>query len=281
MQSRSIMFLSILLFCLSSVHTKASDINVMTFNLRVPVDPYPNDWNSRLPRVIATIKNQHPDFLGVQEATPEMIADLRNELVDYRVLGRGRNTDEGGEGTQIFFKKDRWHLDKHDQGTLQLSPTPDIPGSNGWAMQWPRIFTWAHLQEKSTKKFIYVFNTHFPLIPHERDLSAQLLAKSISERKHKHDSVILTGDFNACDDEASMQYFLGKNNSPIVMKDTYRALRPDSKAGTFHAFGKTETCKIDYIYILGKVDILESTIIKEHENFASDHYAVTAKLGFK
>lgn len=274
-------FLFILLCCLSGLNAEASDIKVMTFNLRVPVDPYPNDWNSRRPRVIAIIKAQQPDFLGVQEATPEIIADLRKELPDYSVLGRGRNADEGGEGTQIFYKKARWNLDAHDQGTLQLSPTPEIPGSNGWAMQWPRIFTWAHLQEKRTRKFIYVFNTHFPLTPHERDLSAQLLAKSIAERKHKNDAAILTGDFNACEDEASMKYLLGQDGSPITMKDTYRVLHPDSKAGTFHAFGTIETCRIDYIYTLGSIKIFDSNIIKDHENFASDHYAVTAKIGLK
>lgn len=281
MKSYSNIFLFILLLSVLSFNAHATDINVMTFNLRIPIDPYPNDWNSRLPRIISIIKSQKPDFLGVQETTPEMLADLRRELSEYSVLGRGRNTDEGGEGTQIFYKTDRWKLDTHDHGTLQLSPTPEIPGSNGWAMQWPRIFTWAHLQEKRTKKFIYVFNTHFPLVPHERDLSSQLLAKSISERKIKHDSVILTGDFNACEDEASMKYLLGQNGSPIAMKDTFSVLHPDSKAGTFHAFGKTESCKIDYIYTLGSFKVLESTIVMDHENFASDHFAVTAKIQVK
>ncbi|GGY61893.1 endonuclease [Cellvibrio zantedeschiae] len=253
----------------------------MTFNLRVPVDPFPNDWNSRLPRVATIIKTHNPDVLGVQEATPEIIADLKKAFPEYDVIGRGRNVDEGGEGTQIFYKKDRFTLDKRDHGTLQMSPTPNVAGSNGWAMQWPRIFTWVHLQDKKTKKFIYVFNTHFPLKPHERDLSAELLAKTIAERKYKKHAAILTGDFNACEDEASMKYLLGQNGSPIATKDTYHQLHPDDKAGTFHAFGTTETCKIDYIYTLGKIEPLESTIIKERENFASDHYAVTAKIGFK
>lgn len=42
---------SLLLSTLSLV-SHAKEVKVMTFNLRVPIDPYPNDWNSRLPRVI-------------------------------------------------------------------------------------------------------------------------------------------------------------------------------------------------------------------------------------
>ncbi len=252
----------------------------MTFNLRVPIDPYPNDWSSRLPRVISIIKDQQPDFLGVQETTPEMLGDLRRELPEYMVIGRGRNTDEGGEGTQIFYKKNRWNIDKHDHGTLQLSPTPEIPGSNGWNMQWPRIFTWAHLKEKRTQKSIYIYNTHFPLLPQERDLSTKQISSAIAERKHKRSPVILMGDFNACESEYSMKYLLGEDDSPITMKDTYRLIHPISNAGTFHAFGKTETCKIDFIYALGKIRVLDANIINESEPFASDHLAVTTTLKF-
>jgi len=280
MQSWSRLFLVTIFYCLLTTHAQASDIKVMTFNLRVPIDPYPNDWNSRLPKVIDTIKAQQPDFLGVQEATPEIITDLRKAFPEYVAIGRGRDADGGGEGTQIFYKKARWKLDKRDHGTLQISPTPEIPGSNGWAMQWSRIFTWVHLHEKRTKKSLYVFNTHFPLKPDERYSSSQLLANFMSNRKHKKDPVILTGDFNACEDEASMKYLTGQHNSPIALQDTYHILHPESKAGTFHGFGKTETCKIDYIYTSSLFKVMNANIIDDHENFASDHYAVTATIDF-
>jgi endonuclease/exonuclease/phosphatase family metal-dependent hydrolase len=119
------------------------------------------------------------------------------------------------------------------------------------------------------------------LIPHERDLSVQLLAKYIFSRKHKVDLVILTGDFNACEGEASMNYLFGQDGSPIAMQDTYRALHPKSKVTTFHAFGKSiNECKIDYIYTLGKVNVIEADIITDPEGagFASDHYPVTANI---
>lgn len=280
MRFKPTLLIGTILCGLVAVHAVASDINAMTFNLRVPIDPAPYDWQSRMPRIISIVQNQKPDFVGVQEVTPEMLGDLRGALSGYEVVGRGRELGEKGEGTQILFLKNRWALDPQDHGTLQLSPTPDITGSNGWGMSWPRIFTWVHLREKKTGAFIYVFNTHFPLVAKERYLSVQLLAKAIAGRKHQRDPVILTGDFNACEDEASMTYLLGQGGSPITMKDTYRALHPDGKAGTFHDFGKTESCKIDYIYTLGDVEIISSDVIKESEKFSSDHYAVIAKLRF-
>ncbi|MES2822559.1 MAG: endonuclease/exonuclease/phosphatase family protein [Pseudomonadota bacterium] len=271
----------ILVFGFCDAHAKAVEIKVMTFNLRVPVDPVPNDWATRKPRVISIIKKESPDFLGVQEAVPQVVTDLANEFTQYQFIGRGRDADGRGEGTQIFYRKDRWRLNKLDQGTLQLSPTPDIPGSNAWGMQWPRIFTWALFHERNSGKSLYVFNTHFPLKPQERDLTVQLLANYISARKQQKTPVILTGDFNACEDEASIAYLLGQGASPIAMQDSYRILHPESKLTTFHAFGTdNDRCKIDYIFTLGEVDILQADIIQdpEGEGFASDHYAVTAKI---
>jgi endonuclease/exonuclease/phosphatase family metal-dependent hydrolase len=258
----------------------ASDITAMTFNLRIPVDPPPYDWQTRLPRIIAVIKHQQPDILGVQEVTPAMRQDLQAALEGYAFVGRGRELGGEGEGTYIVFSKARWELDADDQGTRQLSSTPDLVGSNDWGMKWPRIFTWAHLRDKKSGKFIYVFNTHFPLEPKERDLSVQLLAKAIAERKQIADPVILTGDFNACADEASMRYLLGEGDSPIAMRDTYQVLHPAAKAETFHAFGTNHSCKIDYVFMLGAINTRSARIIKEKNHFSSDHFAVTAKLRF-
>src|SRR5688500_16535480 len=91
--------------------SKSIDVKVMTFNVRVPVDAFPNDWGSRKPRVIKLIKHQSPDFLGVQEALPEVLMDINNSLAEYGQIGRGRNHDSSGEGTQIFYRKKNWKLD--------------------------------------------------------------------------------------------------------------------------------------------------------------------------
>jgi len=285
--SNSRLIFSILLFSIISISfpinaaSKPIDVNVMTFNVRVPVDSYPNDWLSRKTRVIKLIKHRNPDFLGIQEALPDVLMDMNTNLSEYGQIGRGRNHDSGGEGTQIFYRKKNWTLDDSDSGTLQLSPTPAIPGSNGWNMQFPRIFTWGRFIEKKSGKAIYIFNTHFPLVPRERLMSSAQLTRAIAGRKHSQDPVILSGDFNACESEESIQYLLGAGNSPVHLKDSYRTLYPDDKTGTFHDFGKqNESCKVDYIFTSGDITAVTSEIIKDDPKigFASDHYAVVAKL---
>ena len=259
----------------------ATELKVMSFNLRVPVDTVPNDWASRSPRVMNIILKNKPDILGVQEAVPLQVSDLSAHLKDYEQVGRGRELNGGGEATQIFFNKYRWRLDKSDFGTLQISPTPDVAGSNGWNFQFPRIYTWAHLNSKKTGKGIYIFNTHFPLKPEERDIAVKQLANSISERKYKNDPIVLLGDFNACETEASMKYLRGDSGSPVTMTDSFLLKHPDEKVWTYHDFGKKqEGCRVDYIYVAGAVTVKSSNIIKDAEaaGFASDHYAVSARI---
>lgn len=281
-------FLMVSLACLFAPFTfagttKPIEVVVMTFNLRVPVDPAPLDWGTRRQLVKQHIKVQQPDFFGVQEAVPNVVNDVASDFPRYAFVGRGRDKDGVGEGTQIFYKADRWRLDPDDNGTLQLSPTPDVVGSNGWEMQFPRIFTWAHLIEKKSGKTVYIFNTHFPLVPKERLLSSILLARAIADRKHPQDPVVLSGDFNACEDEDSIQYFIGGSAAPVHLVDSYRTIHPEDKTGTFHDFGrKIDSCKVDYILMSDELTAIKAEIIKEDPalGFSSDHNAVTAKIRF-
>ncbi|RFP09726.1 hypothetical protein D0T25_29215 [Duganella sp. BJB488] len=261
---------------------QALAIDVMSFNLRVPVDPAPHDWASRKARVAGLVRQQHPDFLGVQEAVPAVIADLNLALDEYASVGRGREADGGGEGTQIFYRKARWDLDAADQGTFQLSSTPEIVGSNDWGMQWPRIATWAHLREHASGCGLYVYNTHFPLKPEERERAALLIAKQIAARKHAGDPVVLTGDLNACEQEPAVRHLLGREGSPLALRDSYRVLHSGADVGSFHAFGKEKNqCRIDYIMVPPDASVVRAEVLidgQDGKGYASDHYAVTATL---
>lgn len=271
------------LFCLhGAACAQALNVDVMSFNVRVPVDPAPHDWASRKARVAGLVRQQHPDFLGLQEAVPEVVADLRLALGEYAAIGRGRESDGGGEGTQIFYRTARWRIDALDQGTVQLSSTPEVAGSNDWGMQWPRIATWAHLREQASGRGVYVYNTHFPLKPEEREKAARLLAKLIAARKQPGDPVVLTGDFNACEQEPAVRYLLGEAGSPLALRDSYRAVHGDAAAVSFHAFGKERNmCRIDYILASPDAGVARAEVLidgQDGQGFASDHYAVVARL---
>lgn len=281
---RFFVYLIVILSCntyAKNIKDGSIEISSMSFNLRVPVDPPPLDWSTRRHLVMKYINSKSPDFLGVQEAVPDVVKDLAQGLPGYAFIGRGRDKDGAGEGSQIFYKSDLWAIDKDDNGTLQFSPSPDVVGSNGWNLQYPRIFTWARFINKKTGDAIYVFNTHFPLVPEERLKSSHLLAEKIASRKHYQDPLILIGDFNACESEESIQYLLGANESPVRLIESHRALHADDSTGTFHAFGKQkESCKIDFIFTSAGLRPATSEIIKDDPQvgYASDHYAIVAKV---
>ena len=138
-------------------------LKVMTFNIRYnnPADGE-NRWERRREFAAETIRRFAGDFVGLQEALPDQIADLHRLLPDYRSIGVSRNADpRGGEAEPIFYRHKRWRLDGDEQGTFWLSDAPEKPGSTTWGNGWPRIVTWARFIEDSTGRGVYVFNTHF------------------------------------------------------------------------------------------------------------------------
>ncbi|MEN6427543.1 MAG: endonuclease/exonuclease/phosphatase family protein [Phycisphaerales bacterium] len=140
----------------------------------------------------------------------------------------------------------------------------------------------------------YLFNTH---LDHKsqpaRQNGAILLSRRIAERKHA-DPVILTGDFNAAEDNPAIQYLKGlselaspdgdlfKNPTPLV--DSFRVAHPNEQvAGTFHGFqGGVNGGKIDYIFIQPDVVVKAAQILHDNKDgrYPSDHFPVLAVLRF-
>lgn len=121
---------------------------------------------------------------------------------DYGCIGVGRNDGKtSGEYAPIFYKKDRFIL--LDSGCFWLSETPDKP-SVGWDAKYPRICSWAQLQDRNTGNTLYFLNTHFDHVGKQaRKESACMIVKWI--RRHSDcGETILVGDFNV--DQRSESY---------------------------------------------------------------------------
>ena len=93
----------------------APDLHVMTFNVRRAVEgrlrPRADRWSTRAPAVRALLAAERPTILGLQEVRPRVVPLLRDALGHgYRMLGRGRRRDGGGEGTPLFFDERRLQL---------------------------------------------------------------------------------------------------------------------------------------------------------------------------
>ena len=266
---------------------EALNVKAMTFNIRYNnKNDGPNCWSERREMAADVIRRFDGDFVNLQEALPDQIADLLKMLPDYQMLGRSREADPSrGEAGPIFYRHKRWQLDKEQQGTFWLSDTPQKPGSITWGNACTRIVTWGRFIDAETKRGIYVYNTHFDHISNPaRQKSAVLLAQRIAERT-KPEPVIVTGDFNAGESSKAVTFLTDKTSiAPIQLIDTFRVLHPEAKeVGTFHNFcGGTEGQKIDYIFVLPDTKILSAAILHDHcdNRYPSDHFPVTAEVAF-
>lgn len=261
------------------------DVAVMTFNVRCgTAKDGDNDWTHRRELFCATVAQQAPDVLGVQEAFRFQLDDIRQALPGYGEVGEGRDGGVKGEYSAILYRTERFAV--VDSGTFWLSDTPEVP-SQTWGNACVRICTWARLQDRQTGQAFYLYNTH---LDHKsqpsREKSVRLIAGRVA-RRAPDDPFVITGDFNVGEDNPALLHLLGKGEeaSPIATVDSFRVLHPDAKeVGTFHGFrGGTNGAKIDYILVPPTTEVLAAEILHGNRegHYPSDHFPVTASLRFR
>lgn len=205
----------------------------MSFNLLVnSVTP------ERIERVLTVIRRHLPDTLGVQEASEEWMAALREGLgEEYASVGIGRDAGGKGEYNAIFYRTALFDVVK--SGTQWLSATPDtVSRVDGSICN--RIFTYAVLQRKSDGSRFLCINTH---TDHANDGTVRLeQVKALTEFLAQYPSlpVVISGDFNEPETESSIQYIL----SAGFVNAAHEALETSSTP-TF------KTSVIDYFFLSG------------------------------
>lgn len=261
----------------------AQDISVMSFNIRLnTASDSLNAWPYRKEKLSSQVLYHAPQVLGVQEALPDQMNDLRASLKQYRSIGGGRdNGKDKGEASAIFY--DTTQLTALQSGMLWLSETPAAAGSKGWDAALPRVITWAKFRHKKSGKQFVAFNTHFDHMGKvARRESAHMVLKTVKEIAGKLPA-FFTGDFNATPDDEPIQVIMDKNN-PLHLTDAKAvSVKPHyGPTGTFNAFKHKETSNqpIDYIFIKGNWQVKNHATISQtwEGRFASDHFAVLALL---
>jgi endonuclease/exonuclease/phosphatase family metal-dependent hydrolase len=261
-------------------------IKVLTLNVRYdnPRDSV-NAWPNRVPIVTRFIEEEKPDLMGLQEVLVHQYNLLDSVLKDYTSVGVGRSDGiKGGEMNPIFFRRDRFDLIRTK--TFWLSETPDIPGSQAWGANLPRIVTWMELSDKNTSEHFYFFNTHFA---HDSD-SARIMSSELL--LHKVDSIasgfpfIITGDFNMLHSSRGYQILTGPYESVPLLIDAYAfsEKRHTGPAYTFNGFSeKTQAGRIDYIFVKNGMRVLEhrTFIRKDRGVYISDHWPVISIVSIK
>ena len=267
---------------LQSCKDKSMDLNVITFNIRLDLafDSL-NSWQYRKDVAAQIIKKYDADIIGTQEVLPNQMQDLKDRLVEYTAIGVGR--DDGankGEFSALFYKTSRFK--EHDSGTFWLSETPDIP-SLGWDAAYPRIATWAILEDRLTSKKIFVINTHLDHVGKVARINGVKLMLEKAKRVAEDYPVILTGDFNSNPYSDVVQFVLDEANSFNLVDTRLVSNVVKGKNTTFHDYGRIPLEKqecIDYIFVDKnfRTDSYEVIEDKLDGVYLSDHNPVVTRI---
>ncbi len=270
--------------CATALGQARTDVRVMSFNIRYgTANDGENHWDKRKEFLIETIKTFNPDLLGTQETLGFQRDYLAAQLNGYDVLGVGRDDGKDkGEMTALYFKRDRF--ERLDSGHFWLSETPDVPGSKNWDAALTRMVTWVKLRDKRNLKAkpLMYFNTHFDHRGEQaRVESARLIRRRIAEAAQTC-RVIVTGDFNAGEENEAYRAFFSGADAPVF--DAYRAIHSTrtNDEGTFSSFKVTETKgpRIDWIGASREWQAVSAAIDRTARDgrTPSDHFPVVAVL---
>ena len=174
-------------------------------------------------------------------------------------------------------------LRPRESGTRWLSDTPSVPGSKSWGNNISRILTWAEFERRGDagEGRVFFVNTHFD---HQsqpsREESAAAVTQWIRQSNRLFLPRIVTGDFNAPEDNPAMRWL--RNDGEL--RDAWRDLNPDApEPETFSAWKNEnrEGRKIDVIFIDEHWKTLDASIDRRGTpdgRSPSDHFPVTATL---
>ena len=260
------------------------EVKVMTFNIRVDtvIDGF-HRWKQRKKMVVDTINSNAADVIGLQEAEMDQVQLIQYAMPQYRSYAVGRkNGRQKGETCAIFFRKDRFMV--LETGTFWFSDTPTVPGTKDWGNLWPRICSWVHLLDRSTRNGFYVYNVHMDnLSQRSREKSTDMLADKIAARKTQ-DPFIVMGDFNMSSDNPAMRCLqqVGYQSAFSGTIDAWSSVHfREPRIGTRHGFhGGTGGPMIDHIRLCSNIVPLEVNVDQRSFDgkYPSDHFPVTAKV---
>jgi endonuclease/exonuclease/phosphatase family metal-dependent hydrolase len=272
--------IAFLLLFMAFAKGNAQDVTVLTYNIRLDVaSDGENRWDNRKETLAAQVQKLSPDFMGVQEALPQQIDYLDENLKGYDYIGVAR--DDGkreGEFSAIFYNTSKYRVIQ--QSTFWLSETPDKV-SFGWDAKCRRVCTYGLFENLKTKQKIWVFNTHFDHIGTIARLnSAKLILSRIKSLNTNNFPFVLTGDFNLEPESDPIKLITAQINDSRVMAEDI-----SGPVATFNGFNVKEAAKerIDYVFVPKSIEVIQYKVLQEQKNYRypSDHFPVYVELKLK
>ena len=101
-----------------------SQTKIISYNIRYDTPNDGENWRElRKDEVLELLKYYNPDLIGIQEAMPNQLKFVANNLDKYNYIGHGRNgLITHSEGIPLFYNSDKYRLLK--QEVFWLSETP-------------------------------------------------------------------------------------------------------------------------------------------------------------
>lgn len=260
----------------------SQNLKVMTYNIRLDLkSDGVNAWDNRKDFFTAQIGFYEPDIFGVQEARPNQVSDIAKAFPEYSYVGVGRDGNNTGEASNIFYKKERFKL--KDSGTFWLSETPDTV-SKGWDAAYNRICTYALLKDKKTKKQFWFFNTHLDNVGvTARRNGIELILSKMKGLNTLELPVIFTGDLNSEPSDPLIQYL----KTQLTDTREVSVHKPFGPSGSFNDFKHNQpvTMLIDYVFIShnSNFNVNKYAILSDSKDlrYPSDHLPVYVELEYR
>ena len=254
---------------------KSETLKVMTYNIRLDVaSDGENAWQNRREFLLSQIKFYEPTVFGTQEGRPNQIAEMKDYLSNYDFIGHGRDGENKGEYSAIFY--DTTKVKFENVNTFWLSETPEKM-SLGWDASYPRICTYGLMTVLNSEEKVWVFNTHLDHKGNEAQLNGiQLIEAEIKKVNKKNYPVILMGDFNVTPESELI------SNLKINFNDAKELAGANAfgQQGTFNGFKFQDSIKnrIDYIFISKKanINLKKYGVLSDSKDlkYPSDHFPV-------
>lgn len=249
---------------------------IMTFNLRFNNDrDGPNSWSNRRDLVVHTIAKYAPSILGTQEGTSSQLSYLRENLPDYRIHAPNRLPDATCQYPTLFYRADRFQLLEGNE--FWLSKTPAVHRSKDWDSAFPRMMSYALLEDVVVGEKMWAVVTHLDHIGAVARLEqARIVADWI---RRQTGPIILMGDFNTGPDSLAHELLTVETG----LHDTWQTLkRPENdQSMTHHGFsGVPQQGRIDWILISRHFVVRDAAIIHDRYegHYPSDHFPYVARV---
>ncbi len=253
---------------------------ICSFNMRTDcgADKGELTWTNRLPRILKVIEDHRLDVIGAQELKENQVAHLRAALgpKGYEIVGRGRLAGGKSEGVYIIYNAKRFACTASD--TFQLSETPEVWGSSSWNSAYPRTCVWVQLKDRESGVEFRLYNTHLDHVSElARRKGMELTVGKINADVSSGMTAFLTGDFNNELKPGNAIDYVRKS-----MGDTADlSLTPhQGPVKTFHGYHPPAVSHIDYIFVKGKVRVLNHATLDDMPDgkLPSDHFPVAVTV---